>query len=44
MPEYVQVGILLITTPNLIVIGTMIIVFAAGLLLKLPGHTQKPQG
>lgn len=43
MSEYVQFGIVLITTPNLIVIITMIIVFAVGLLLKLPAHTRIPQ-
>lgn len=38
MSQYVQVGAFLITVPNLIVIITMIVVFAIGLLVKLPGH------
>ncbi len=40
MSQYVQFGIFLITVPNLIVIVTMIVVFAIGLLVKLPGHAQ----
>ncbi|HEX8996104.1 MAG TPA: hypothetical protein VF812_08740 [Ktedonobacterales bacterium] len=36
MSQYVQFGILLITVPNLIVILTMIVVFAIGLVVKLP--------
>lgn len=40
MPQYVQFGIILITTPNLIVIATMVVVFAVGLVVKLPGHDQ----
>lgn len=39
MTQYVQFGIFLITVPNLIIIGAMIVVFAIGLLVKLPGHT-----
>jgi hypothetical protein len=38
MSQYVQVGAFLITVPNLIVIITMIVVFAIGLLVKLPSH------
>ena len=37
--EYVQFGAILITVPNLIVIITMIVVFAVGLWLKLPSHS-----
>lgn len=39
--QYVQFGAILITVPNLIVIGTMIVVFALGLWLKLPSHTNE---
>jgi hypothetical protein len=40
MSQYVQVGILLITVPNLIVIGLMLVVFALAIALKLPlGHS-----
>lgn len=39
MTQYVQFGIFLITVPNLIIIGAMIVVFVIGLLVKLPGHT-----
>lgn len=39
MSQYVQIGAILITVPNLIVIITMIIVFAIGLWLKIPGHS-----
>lgn len=38
MSQYVQFGAFLITVPNLIVIITMIVVFAIGLAVKLPGH------
>lgn len=41
MSQYVQFGIFLITVTNLIVIATMIVVFAVGLWLKLPGHEQE---
>jgi hypothetical protein len=41
--QYFQLGIVLITIPNLIVIAVMLVVFAAGLLLKLPVHPQEPQ-
>jgi hypothetical protein len=36
MSEYIHVGILLISVPNLIVIGLMVLVFGLALLLKLP--------
>lgn len=38
--QYVQLGAFLITVPNLIVICAMIVVFVAGLILRLPGHKQ----
>lgn len=40
MSQYVQFGAFLITVPNLIVIVVMLIVFAAGLWLRLPSHKQ----
>jgi hypothetical protein len=36
MSQYVHVGILLISVPNLIVIGLMALIFGLALLLKLP--------
>lgn len=36
MAQYVHAGILLITVPNLIVIGLMIVVFALGVTFSLP--------
>ncbi len=36
MSQYVHVGIVLITVPNLIVIVFMLIVFALGVALSLP--------
>lgn len=39
--QYVQFGAFLITVPNLIVIITMIIVFAVGLLVKLPDRSRE---
>lgn len=41
MSQYVQFGIFLITVPNLIIIGAMIIVFVIGLLVKLPSHSDE---
>lgn len=41
MSQYIQVGNFLITVPNLIVIVAMIIVFAIGLLMKLPHRTEE---
>jgi hypothetical protein len=41
MSQYVQFGAILITVPNLIVIVTMIIVFAIGLWAKLPSHSDE---
>lgn len=38
MTQYVEFGWISITVPNLIVIITMLVVFAAGLIIKLPGH------
>lgn len=40
MTQYVEFGAFLITVPNLITIIAMLIVFALGLWLRLPGHTQ----
>jgi hypothetical protein len=39
--QYLDIGWVSITIPNLIVIGTMLMVFAVGLVVKLPGHKQK---
>ena len=36
MAQYVHIGILLISVPNLIVIGLMLLVFGLALFLKLP--------
>lgn len=36
MAQYVQIGILLTSVPNLIVIGLMLVAFGLALLLKLP--------
>ncbi|GAC1447472.1 MAG: hypothetical protein PVSMB4_02940 [Ktedonobacterales bacterium] len=38
MSQYIHVGIVLITVPNLIVIGLMLIVFALAVVLSLPQH------
>jgi hypothetical protein len=43
MTEYVQFGAFLITVPNLIVVIVMLIVFALGLWLRLPGHQQEQE-
>lgn len=40
MPEYVQFWIVLITVPNLIVIGLMVLVFAVLVLVPLPRHVE----
>ncbi len=36
LPHYVQWGPVSITIPNLVVLGLMIVVFAAALVLRLP--------
>lgn len=36
MSQYLHFGVILITIPNLIVIGLMIVVFAAAVALSLP--------
>jgi hypothetical protein len=36
--QYFQWGWILITVPNLIVIGLMIVVFLAAVFVQLPGH------
>lgn len=38
VPHYVQWGVLSITVANLVVLGLMIVVFAAGVALRLPEH------
>ena len=38
MTQYVEFGWVSMTIPNIIVIITMLVVFAAGLIIKLPGH------
>ena len=35
---YLHVGFILISYPNLIVIGIMLVVFAAALFIPFPGH------
>ena len=40
MSQYIHVGIVLITVPNLIVIGLMIVVFALAVALALPQHPE----
>ena len=35
-PHYVQWGFISITVPNLVVLGLMILVFAAAIALRLP--------
>lgn len=35
---YLQWGLILITIPNLIVIGLMILVFLIAAIVRLPGH------
>ena len=37
MSQYVHIGILLISVPNLVVIGLMLVLFGLALWLKLPG-------
>ena len=39
-----QWGWLLITVPNLIVIGLMIVVFLIAAIVRLPGHKQNEGG
>jgi hypothetical protein len=41
MTQYFQVGIFLITVPNLITVVVMIVLFALGMWIKLPGHTRQ---
>jgi hypothetical protein len=42
MAQYVHFGIFLITVPNLIVIGLMLLVFALAVALPLPqGHPER---
>lgn len=45
MAQYVHFGIFLITVPNLIVIGLMLLVFALAVALPLPqGLSDGPRG
>lgn len=43
VPHYVQWGPVSITVANLVVLGLMIVVFAAAVALRLPEHHQPPQ-
>ncbi len=44
MTQYLQIGIFLITVPNLITIVVMFVLFGLGLWIKLPGHSpEQPQ-
>lgn len=38
VPQYVQWGVVSITVANLVVLGLMIVVFAAAVALRLPEH------
>jgi hypothetical protein len=42
--QYIHFGVILITVPNLIVIGLMLLVFAAAVVIALPQEraTQEP--
>lgn len=42
MSQYIHVGIFLITVPNLIVIGLMLVIFAVAVALKLPQEHAQP--
>jgi hypothetical protein len=44
MSQYIQVGIILITVPNLIVIGLMVLVFAVAVALKIPESSATSAG
>ena len=37
---YLHVGFILISYPNLILIGIMLVIFAAALVLPFPGHAE----
>jgi hypothetical protein len=39
--QFLQWGIVLITIPNLIVVGLMIVIFALGVAFALPEHKQE---
>lgn len=41
MSQYVHIGILLISVPNLIVIGLMLLVFAFAIALSLPERPER---
>ena len=38
---YVHWGFILISLPNLVLIGVMVLIFIAALLAPFPGHAQK---
>lgn len=44
MSQYIHFGVILITIPNLIMIGLMVLVFAAAVAISLPQEptTQSP--
>ncbi len=42
LPEYFQFWIVLITVPNLIAIGLMVVVFALLVLVPVPRHLDSP--
>lgn len=44
MPHYVQWGLISISVPNLVVLGLMIVVFAAAVALRLPEHDGPERG
>lgn len=41
--QYFQWGWILITVPNLVVIGLMVLVFLIAVLVKMPGHRDGEQ-
>lgn len=43
MAHYIHFSIFLISVPNLIVIGLMIVVFALGIALALPHTNDEPE-
>lgn len=40
---YLHVGFILISYPNLILIGIMLVIFAAALVIPFPGHASEGQ-
>jgi hypothetical protein len=43
MAQYIHIGIFLITVPNLIVIGLMLVVFAVAVAVSLPQEPATPE-